>query len=47
MCFYIGNASRQDYFTLFEQSQSLGGAKRGDPREYPYHLQAELGLSHM
>ena len=24
---------RQDYFTHFEQSQSLGGAITGDPRE--------------
>ena len=25
--------ARQDYFTLFEQSQSLSGAKTGDPQE--------------
>ena len=47
MFLYMGNASRQDYFTHFERSQSLGGAKKGDPREKPYHPQAELGLSHM
>ena len=36
------------YFTHFEQSQSVGGAKTGDPREKtPDHPQAELGLSHM
>ena len=36
----------QDYFTHFEQSQSLGGVKTGDPREKPPdHPQAELGLS--
>ena len=40
--------ARQDYFTHFEPSQSLGGAKMGDPREKtPEHPQAELGLSHM
>ena len=38
----------QDYFTLFELSQSFGGAKTGDLREKPPdHPQAELGLSHM
>ena len=38
----------QDYFTHFEPSQSLGGAKTGDPREKPPdHPQAQLGLSHM
>ena len=37
-----------DYCTHFEPSQSIGGAKMGDPREKtPYHPQAELGLSHM
>ena len=36
----------QDYFNHFEQSQSLGGEKMGDPREKtPDHPQAELGLS--
>ena len=25
--------ARQDYFTHFEPSQSLGGVKTGDPRE--------------
>ena len=40
--------ARQDYFTHFEPSQSLGGAKTGDPREKPPgHPQAELDLSHM
>ena len=38
--------ARQDYFTHFEPSQSLGGAKTGDPWEKPPdHLQKELGLS--
>ena len=32
----------------FEPSQSLDGAKTGDPREKPPdHPQAQLGLSHM
>ena len=40
--------ARQDDFTHFEPSQSLGGTKTGDPREKPTdHPQAELGLSHM
>ena len=40
--------ARQDYFTHFEPSQSVGGAKTGDPREkIPDHPQAELGLPHM
>ena len=41
--------ARQDYFTHFKPSQSVGGAKTGDPREKktPDHSQAELGLSHM
>ena len=44
MCF----TARQDYFTHFEPSQSVGGAKMGDPWEKPpEHPQAELGLSHM
>ena len=43
-----GVTARQDYFTYFEPSQSLGGAKTGNPRENPSdHPQAELGLSHM
>ena len=43
-----GLTARQDYFTHFETSQSLGGAKTGDPREKPPdHPQAELGLSLM
>ena len=28
--FYLGFTARQDYFTHFEPSQSLGGAKMGD-----------------
>ena len=28
-----GFTVRQDYFTHFEPSQSVGGAKTGDPRE--------------
>ena len=39
--------AHQDYFTHFEQSQLLGDAKMGDPREKPPDQpQAELGLSH-
>ena len=34
-CFYLGFSARQGYFTHFESSQSLGGAKMGDPREKP------------
>ena len=46
--FDLGFMARQDYFTHFEPSQLLGGAKTGDPREKPPdHPQAELGLSHM
>ena len=46
--FIWGFMAHQDYFTHFEPSQSLGGAKTEDPREnLPDHLQAELGLSHM
>ena len=34
----------QDYFTHFELSQSLGGAKTGGPQgKPPDHPQAELG----
>ena len=44
--FYLGFTARQDYFTHFEPSQSLGGVRMGDPREKtPDHPQAELGLS--
>ena len=40
--------ARQDYFTHFEPSPSLDGAKTDDPREkLPNHPQAERGLSHM
>ena len=40
--------ARQDYFTHFEPSQSIGRAKLGDPREkLADHLQAELVLSSM
>ena len=46
--FYLGFTARQDHFTHFEPSQSVGGVKTGDPREKPPdHLQAELGLSHI
>ena len=46
--FYLGFTARQDYFTHFEPSQSVGGAKTGDLREKPPdHPQAELGMSHM
>ena len=44
----VGGTARQDYFTHFEQSQSLDAAKTGDSQNKPPgHLQAELGLSHM
>ena len=44
--FYLGFTARQVYFTHFEPSKSLGGAKTGGPREKPPdHPQAELGLS--
>ena len=46
--FYFGLTAHQDYFTHFEPSQSLGGAKMGDPQEkLPDHLQAEFCLSFM
>ena len=46
--FYLGFTARQDCFTHFQPSQSIAGAKTGDPREKPPgHPQAELGLSHM
>ena len=46
--FYLVFTARQDYFTHFEPSQSIGGAKTEDPQEKsPEHPQAELGLSHM
>ena len=38
----------QDYFSLYEMGQSVGGAKTGEPREkHLAHPQAALGLSHM
>ena len=41
--FYLGFTARQDYFTNFEPSQTLCGAKIGDRRENPAdHPQAEL-----
>ena len=46
--FYLGFMANQDFFTHFDLSQSLGGAKMRDPWENtPDHPQAELGLSHM
>ena len=33
--FYLCFTARRDYFTHFELSQSLDGAKTGDPREKP------------
>ena len=46
--FNLGFTARQDYFTHFEPSQSVSGAKTGNPREIPPALpQAELDLSHM
>ena len=36
ICFlYLGFTARHDYFTNFEPSQSLGGAKTGTPRGKP------------
>ena len=44
-CFYL---VLKDDFTHFEPSQSLGGAKDGDPPEKPSdHPQAEHGMSNM
>ena len=46
--FLLGFTASQVYFTYFESSQSLGGAKTGDPREKQHdHPQAELGSPHM
>ena len=46
--FYDLGMASQVYFTHFEPSQSLGGAKKGHPREKPPdHMQAEIGSSHM
>ena len=46
--FYLSFVACQDYFTRLELSQSLGGAKTGEPQEKPPdHPQAKLGLSHM
>ena len=40
--------ARQNYITHFEQSQSFGGVKTGNPWEKtPDQTQAKLGLSHM
>ena len=45
--FYLGFTACQDYFTHFEPSQSLDGAKTEYPQEkIPDHPQAQLGLSH-
>ena len=45
---FFGFTARQDYFTHFEPSQSLGRAKTEDPREKQHdHPQADLGFSHM
>ena len=40
----MGLTDCQDYFTHFERSRSVGGAKMGDPprEKLPDHLQAEL-----
>ena len=46
--FDLGVTAPQDLFINFETSQSLGGAKTGDPRDKPSdYPQAELGLSHI
>ena len=39
--------ARQEYFTNFDPSQSLGEAKTGDPWEKNTWPPAELGLSRM
>ena len=44
--FDLGFTASQDYFTHFEPSHSLGGAKTGDQEKPPDHPQAELNLSH-
>ena len=42
--FALGVTARQDYFTNFEPSESLGGVKTEDPRKKTSdHPQAELG----
>ena len=42
---YFGFTAHQDNFTHFVPSQSVSGAKMGDPQEKPPdHPQAELGL---
>ena len=44
----FGLTARQDYFTHFEPSQSLSGARMGDPWEKPPNQpQAERSLFHM
>ena len=46
--FLGGFMAREYYFTHFEPSQLLSGAKTGDLQEKrPDHPQAELGLSHI
>ena len=46
--FYLGLTARQEYFTHFEPSQSLSGAKTRDPREKsPDQPQAERLVSHV
>ena len=46
--FYLCFLARRDYFTHFAPSQSVGGAKTGDPREKPPdHPQADFGVSHI
>ena len=46
--FYLEFTAYQDYFSHFEPSQSVSGAKTGAVREKPLdHPQAEPGLSHM
>ena len=48
--FLLGFMARQDYFTHFEPSQSIGGAKTGDHRKNKTNTwppQAEHGLSYM
>ena len=39
--FDLGFTAHQDYFTHFEPSQLLGGAKTGYPHEKPHDPQAE------
>ena len=48
--FFLNSVLRpfQDYFSSYEMSQSVGGAKPGEAeKNHLAHPQAELGLSHL